>query len=191
MQSSKTSHQLGEHRILLAVFNSEEKAEAAVQQLVKKDFPMDQLSLLGKAHQIGDDSLGIYYSKMGERMKGWGKLGAFWGGLWGLLSGAAGLFVIPGLGPVIATGPIVQVIVNTVVGAGVTGGVLAGAAAVSQLSVAMHQMGIPQERLEALHNAIERGDYIVMLRSTATALENWQSLLSSCEPREIMNYPYK
>jgi hypothetical protein len=190
MQSSKTSNQLGENRILLAVFNSEEKAATAVHQLVKKDFPMDQLSLLGKAYQVGDDSLGIYYSNVGERMKGWGKLGAFWGGLWGLLSGAAGLFVFPGLGPVIAAGPVVQVIVNTVAGAGITGGVLAGAAAVSQLSVAMHQMGIPEERLETLHNAIDRGDYIVMLRLTATNLEHWQSFLTTYEPQEIMNYPY-
>ncbi len=46
----------------------------------------------------GDDPLGIYYTGVGDRMKGWGALGAFCGALWGLLAGAAGMFVIPGLG---------------------------------------------------------------------------------------------
>jgi hypothetical protein len=54
----------------------------------------------------------------------------------------------------------------------------------------MHQMGIPEERLEALHNAIDRGGYIVILRLAATNLEQWQSLLITHKPQEIMNYPY-
>jgi hypothetical protein len=40
----------------------------------------------------------------------WGKSGAFWGGLWGMLSGSA-LFVIPGIGPLLAAGPLVAWIV--------------------------------------------------------------------------------
>jgi len=193
MQSSSEAHESdasGEKQVLLAVFDEAVKAEAAVHRLIEKDFPMDKLSLLSKAQRIGDDSLGIYYTNVGERMQGWGKLGAFWGGLWGLLTGAAGLFVIPGLGPVIATGPIVQVIVNTVAGAGVAGGVMAGAAAASQLSVALRQMGIPEERLQALHDAIERGDYIVMLRSTTADLERRRPVLENHAPRDIMACSY-
>jgi hypothetical protein len=38
-------------------------------------------------------------------MKYWGKMGAFWSGLWGLLAGAAFL-IIPGVGPVVAAGPV-------------------------------------------------------------------------------------
>ena len=36
-------------------------------------------------------------------MQYWGKLGAFWGGIWGLLFGAA-FFAIPGIGPVLGEG---------------------------------------------------------------------------------------
>ena len=43
----------------------------------------------------------------GDRMKYWGKLGTFWGGLWGLLFGAA-FFAIPGIGPVLVAGPLVS-----------------------------------------------------------------------------------
>ena len=41
-------------------------------------------------------------------MKFWGKLGAFWGGLWSLLFGSA-LFLIPGIGPVTATAVIAAI----------------------------------------------------------------------------------
>jgi len=34
----------------------------------------------------------------------WGKMGAFWGGFWGLLFGSA-FFAIPGVGPVLVAGP--------------------------------------------------------------------------------------
>ncbi len=38
-------------------------------------------------------------------MKYWGKVGAFWGGLWSLLFGP-GLFAIPGIGPILPAGPL-------------------------------------------------------------------------------------
>jgi len=34
----------------------------------------------------------------------WGKVGAYWGGFWGLLFGSAA-FAIPGFGPVLMAGP--------------------------------------------------------------------------------------
>ena len=61
----------------------------------------------GKAESSGDDVLGIYYKDAGERIKAWATHGAAWGGLWGLLTAAAGLFVIPGLGTLMLLGPIV------------------------------------------------------------------------------------
>ena len=57
-------------------------------------------------------------------MKGWGKTGAFWGGLWGMLFGSA-LFVIPGVGPLFAAGPLVAWIVGALEGAAVIGGMSA------------------------------------------------------------------
>jgi hypothetical protein len=32
--------------------------------------------MLGKASSSGDDPLGLYYDSAGERMKGWGEMGA-------------------------------------------------------------------------------------------------------------------
>ena len=108
MSESQSSTGNGSERLLIALFDQESSAEKAVGTLVERDFPMDMLSVLGKGNASGDDPLGLYYPGVGERMKGWGAMGAFWGGLWGLLAGAAGMFFIPGLGPILAAGPIVE-----------------------------------------------------------------------------------
>jgi len=68
---------------------------------------MDLISVLGQIHPIGDDTLGIYNLNATERMKAWGKKGVAQGVFWGMLAGAAGFFLIRGIGPVAAAGYIV------------------------------------------------------------------------------------
>ena len=165
-------------RLLVALFDRQPEAERSVRLLVERDFPMDMLSVLGKGESGGDDPLGLYYSSAGDRMKGWGKMGAFWGGLWGLLTGAAGLFVIPGIGPVLAAGPVVEAIAAALAGAGLGGSAMAGAAAASQFTVAMHRSGVPEEKLEMLQDAIEQGHYLLMLRLDEEEAGKWQTLLA-------------
>mgnify|MGYP001824253727 FL=1 len=179
------------HRVILALFPDESRAERAVRELIERNFPMDMISLLGKAQSGGDDPLGLYYMNTEERVKGWGKMGAFWGGLWGLFTGAAGLFLIPGLGPLLAAGPIVEAIVGAAAGAGVGGGVMAGAAALSHLAVAMRRVGIPEDQLEAIHAAIEAGQYVVMLRVDADEVTRWRQLLESRGAGPLLVFPFR
>jgi hypothetical protein len=58
----------------------------------------------------------VGYYNTGDRMKYWGKTGAFWGGFWGLLFGAA-FFALPGLGAVFVAGPVVAWIEGALEGA--------------------------------------------------------------------------
>ena len=95
-------------RLLIGVFSQENAARTALDRLNEQGFPLDLVSLLGRGSSSGDDALGIYYPRVGQRMRGWGAMGAFWGGLWGLIGGAAGMFLAPGLGPVLAAGPVVE-----------------------------------------------------------------------------------
>ena len=67
---------------------------------------MQKLSIVGKDYQTEEEVVGYYTT--GDRMKAWGKTGAFWGGLWGLLFGSA-FFLIPGIGPLLAAGPLEHV----------------------------------------------------------------------------------
>ena len=69
-------------------------------------------------------------------MKYWGSLGAFWGGLWGLLVGAA-FFWVPGVGPLLVAGPVAAWIIGDLEGGVVVGGL-------SVLGAALYSAGIPK-----------------------------------------------
>jgi len=89
---------------VVAIYHTHTDAEAAVKELQKAGYDLTKLSIVGKDFHTEEHVTGYYNT--GDRMKYWGKLGAFWGGIWGLLLGTA-FFAVPGLGPVLAAGPIV------------------------------------------------------------------------------------
>ncbi len=146
-------------RLVAAVFASNEDATRVVEELIEQDFPMDKLSLLHRAGGSGDDFLGVVYSDEKERLKVWGEQGAFWGALGGLLAGASGLLVIPGIGPILAAGPLIEMLVGAATGAGL----MAGAAAVTHLSTALRRAGIPEDKLDELHQSIMDGKTLLLL----------------------------
>jgi hypothetical protein len=187
---NEASTQETRRTVLMAFYPDAEQAEAGLKTLMSEDVPMDRVSLLGRASSSGDDPLGVYYPNVGERMQGWGKMGAFWGGLWGLLTGAAGMFLVPGLGPLLAGGPVVQALVGAAGGAAVTGGVMAGAGAASELTVAIHRMGVPDERLEETRARLARGEHLLMLIAAADESEGWNALLQETGADPLWAYPY-
>lgn len=93
---------------VVAVYESHLEAEEAVKELRHANFDMKKLSIVGKDYHTEENVVGYYNA--GDRMKYWGKQGAFWGGFWGLLFGGA-FFAVPGLGPVLVAGPMVAWIV--------------------------------------------------------------------------------
>ena len=70
---------------------------------------MKKLSIVGKDYHTDEHVVGYYNA--GDRMMYWGKLGAFWGGLWGMRFGSA-FFFVPGVGPLLVAGPLVTWIVG-------------------------------------------------------------------------------
>jgi hypothetical protein len=185
--------------ILVAVYDDEAKAQRAIEQLSAKGVALDMLSVLGRVHPSGDDVLGIYYKSLGSQVEAWAKQGALWGALWGLLAGAAAMFVMPVVGPIFAAGPIVETIVATLggglVGAATGGAVggagMAGAAALTHLASVMHHMGIPQDKLDHLHQAIVDGHFVLLLREAADQVQPWLDVLRQSDAREVMELPYK
>ena len=66
---------------VVAVYDSHEEAERAVKALQQAGIDMKSLSLAGMGTHTDEHVIGFYNA--GDRMKYWGKVGAFWGGFWG------------------------------------------------------------------------------------------------------------
>src|SRR5206468_6685823 len=103
----------------------------------------------GKDYHTQEHVIGYYNT--GDRVKYWGKQGAFWGGLWGLLIGAA-FFWIPGIGPVLVAGPLVAWIV-----AGLEGAIAGGG--ISAIGAALFSVGIPRNSVLEYETSIEAGKF--------------------------------
>jgi len=138
-----------------AVFNITDDANAVVEDMIKHDFPMDQISILHKSGGQGDDMLGIAYTNEMERFKVWGLEGA----LVGLLASAAGMFLVPGIGTVIIGGPLVNALTSGAVGAGL----MTTGAALTHLTIAQRRLGIPEDKLEILHRAVMDGKTVLLM----------------------------
>ncbi len=121
----------------VAIFNTHVEAENAVKELQKSGFDMKKLSIVGKDYHTEEQVVGYYHT--GDRMKYWGKVGAFWGWLFGLFFGA-GFFLIPGLGPIVVAGPLVATIVGGLEGAVTAGGL-------SALGAGLYSIGIPKDSI--------------------------------------------
>ena len=141
-----------EKSAVVAVYDTHAEAEAAIRDLEKAGFDMTKLSIVGKDYHTEEDVTGYYTT--GDRMRSWGKSGAFWGGIWGLLFGSA-FFFIPGLGPILAAGPLVAWIVGGLEGAAVVGGV-------SALGAALVSIGIPKDSVISYETQLRAGKFVVI-----------------------------
>ncbi|MFZ1377371.1 MAG: general stress protein [Geothrix sp.] len=110
---------MNERNAVVGVFLTHLEAEGSIKELQLAGFNMKKLSIVGKDFHTEEHVIGYYNA--GDRMKVWGKLGAFWGGFWGLLFGSA-LFVVPGLGSLVVFGPLVGWMVGALEGALTAGG---------------------------------------------------------------------
>ncbi|WP_299731332.1 general stress protein [uncultured Endozoicomonas sp.] len=136
----------------VATYKTHHAADDAVKQLQKSGFDMKKISVVGNDYHTDEHVVGYYNT--GDRMKAWGKIGAFWGGLWGILVGAA-FFVIPGIGPLVIAGPLTAAIVGGLEGAAVMGGL-------SALGGGLAGMGIPKDSIVRYENSLSAGSFLVL-----------------------------
>ena len=179
-----------ERRLVICFYTDEIRAQKALQKLIDAGFPLDRVSLLGKTSASGDDPLGVYYPTTGERVRGWGRLGALWGGALGMLGGAAGMFVIPGIGTMMVLGPIAEILAGAVAGAGLGGGLMAGGAALSEVAIAAHRMGVPETDIDDMERRLRANQYLLLLIVHEDEVDEWQTLVDSTEADKRSTYPY-
>jgi len=158
---------MSEKNSVVAIFASHTQAEDAVRELQKDGFDMKKLSIVGKEYHTDEHVVGYYNT--GDRMMYWGKLGAFWGGFWGLLFGSA-FFWVPGVGPLVVAGPLVSWIVGALEGAIVTGGLTA-------LGAGLYSIGIPKNSVLQYETAVKNDKLLLVAHGTADEVERARELL--------------
>jgi len=152
---------------VIAVFESHDLAENAIRELQKDGFDMKKLSIVGKDYHTEEHVTGYYNT--GDRMLYWGKLGAFWGGFWGLLLGSA-FFWVPGVGQLLVAGPLVMWIVGALEEAAVVGGL-------SALGAALFSIGIPKNSVMQYETEVKNGNLLLVAHGTADEVERARDLL--------------
>jgi len=158
------------------VFNTHVEAEQAIQSLGRAGFDMKKLSLIGKGYHTEEHPLGFYTT--GDRIKTWGGMGAFWGGIWGLLFAPA-VFFLPGLGLMAMAGPIAVALVSGLEGAVVVGGI-------SALGAALTQIGVPKDQVIKYETALKVDKYVLLVHGSADEVAKVHTVLSNTKLLETV-----
>ena len=160
---------------VVAIYDTHVQAEEAVKELQVAGVDMKTLSIAAKDTHTDEHVVGYYNA--GDRMKYWGKIGAFWGGFWGLLFGSA-MFAIPGFGPLLVAGPWVAWIVGGLEGAAVVGGVsAAGAGLVS--------IGIPKDSILRYEAALKADKFVLIAHGAADEVAKAREMIQRTSPVEV------
>jgi uncharacterized membrane protein len=166
---------MNKNESIVAVYATHTTAESAVKELQKSGFDMKKLSIIGRDTHTEEHVVGYY--NVGDRMKAWGKTGAFWGGLWGLLFGSA-FFLVPGIGPLVMAGPLVSAIVGVLEGAVVVGGL-------SALGAGLVGLGIPKDSILNYETALKTDKFVLIIHGSAAEANHAKQVLASTGPETL------
>ena len=159
----------------IAVFNTHASAEAAIRRLSEAGFPIERLSIIGKGYETEEQVVGFF--NLGDRVKLWGKNGALWGGLWGLLT--AGVFMtVPLVGPVVVLGHLAAMVFGALEGAVVIGGLGA-------LAGALASIGVPNDSVLRYEQDLRAENFLVVVHGSEDEAKRAQGLLTASDASRV------
>ncbi|HET8548817.1 MAG TPA: general stress protein [Bryobacteraceae bacterium] len=151
-------------KTVIGVFNTYHEAESAVHELASNGLPQDKVSVIA-AERTRDRGSPVAVDETTELTAGAGT-GAAVGGAAGLMFGIAAL-ALPGIGPIVAAGPIAAALTGAGLGAA-AGGLIGGLA----------KMGVPAEHAEQYQDAVRRGHTLVAIQAADADADRVESILS-------------
>jgi hypothetical protein len=163
----------------VAVYDTHGLAETAVKDLAKAGFDMKTISIIGKDYHTEEHVMG--YLNAGDRARFFGKLGAFWGGLAGVLFGSALMFV-PVVGHLVVLGPVAATLFG-----GLQGAVLGGGA--SALFGALTAMGIPKDSVLRYETALKADKFLIVIHGAADDIQRARSVLVAAGSGDVLTHP--
>lgn len=165
--------------IAVAVYNLHTQAEDAVKALQRAGFDMKKISIIGKDYETDEHVVG--FLNAGDRAKVFGKWGAFWGGLMGVLFGSALMFV-PVVGHVIVLGPLAAMLFGGLQGAVIVGGI-------SALAGALMAVGIPKDSVLRYETALKANKFMLVVHGDAQEIKRAHELLKSSGLASFDHHP--
>jgi hypothetical protein len=169
------NQQIAPHDAVVAVFTRHQDAEAAVRKLASSGLDMRHFSIVGKGYHSEEKVIGFY--NLGDRVKFWGKNGAFWGGIWSLFFG--GVFLtVPVIGSVMVLGHLAAIIVAAIESAIVFGGL-------SALGAALFSIGIPKDSVIQYEQAVKTDGYLIVAHGSVEEMAKCKTILDLHSPASI------
>lgn len=158
---------MSQENSIVGVYENMVAAEAAVRVLDQGGFPVNQISIIGQNLQSEKEVHG--YITTGDVAKSGAGTGAWMGGIFGLLIGAAFIWV-PGFGPLIVAGPFAAALLGGVEGAvaGAAGGGLLGA---------LVGWGVSKQHIVKYEEHLKGGKYLVIAHGSQEEIEKAKSVL--------------
>ncbi|WJY28284.1 MULTISPECIES: general stress protein [Sporosarcina] len=138
-------------RQVVGYYNNENDAILAIEDLKRQGYNSDEISVISKEREPAETVVEETGTHATDGAATGAATGGVLGGLGGVLAGI-GALAIPGVGPIIAAGPIVAGITGAAAGAGVGG--LAGA---------LIGMGIPEEEAHQYNERFNEGKILVLV----------------------------
>ena len=161
--------------LAIAIYDRHGLAEEAVKRLQHAGFDMKRISIVAQDYETEEHVVG--YLNAGDRAKIYGKFGAVWGALVGVLFGSALLFV-PVVGHIVVLGPLAATLVEGVAGAAVVGGT-------SALVGALSSLGIPRNSVLRYETALKANRFLLVVHGTADEIERARELLKATGAESI------
>jgi uncharacterized membrane protein len=161
--------------IAVAIYDSHTRAEEAVRTLARAGFDLKRISIIGKDYHTEEHVVG--YFNAGDRAKFFGKLGAFWGGMAGMLFGAALMFV-PVVGHIVVLGPLASLIAG-----GLQGAVLGGG--LSAIAGALSAIGVPKDSVLRYETALKASKFLVVVHGGADDLRRARDVLAAAGASDV------
>jgi uncharacterized membrane protein len=165
----------------VAVYDHHTQAETAVKALQRAGFDMKKISIIGRDYETEQHVVG--FLNAGDRARIFGKYGAFWGGLMGVLFGSAMMF-IPVVGHVIVLGPLAAALFGGLQGAAIVGGI-------SALAGALMAIGIPRDPVLRYETALKANKFMLVVHGDAKEVRRAHDLLKTSGHSSFDEHPAK
>lgn len=158
-------------KTVVGLYDDLTAAEGAVRELQNNGFSRDDISVMSRdRHTTTTTTTG---TQAGEGAAAGAGTGAVLGGLGGLLVGL-GALAIPGIGPILAAGPLATTLAG--IGAGAAAGGIVGA---------LVGLGIPEEQAHVYAEGVRRGGTLVMVRSSDEMADQALQIVRRFNPVDI------